>query len=137
MPQVYNQAVLFSFSAAVSPQQLEQRINVPFKVGKVVFHPPMANVLAADSKTECYFIQSDLNRNGVGIVGGFSGTRDAAVANSPMVANARPIVVVYNQPTDVSGLHLFSLRCFSEAGGGAAVPITAKVWLQIEFHEFV
>lgn len=131
MPQIYNQVVLLNYAAGTTPQQLEQRINVPFKVGRIVFHPPFANILAADTQVESYFLQCSLNRDGVGIVGSFSG------ATALFSSNSKAVEVSFALPTSIDGRHLFTLRAFVEAAGGAAVPITARVYQHIEFHEFV
>lgn len=44
--QVYNHNLLFNFQPGV--QQIEARINVPFRVKRMVFHPPKHNLAPVD-----------------------------------------------------------------------------------------
>lgn len=132
MPQIFNKPVLLVFNAGVTPQEVETNVTVPFKVGKIVFNPPFAHVLAADTKDESYLIQSDLNPNGLGVVGAFSGVVGAGVVAT---ATSQPVEYVFKQPAEISGLHKFLIRGFVAAAGGAANPITAKILMNLEFHE--
>jgi hypothetical protein len=122
MPQVFNQNVILSFSAGV--QQQTVRINCPFRVGRIVFHPPRAH-LAADVADE-YLLSSSLNKGG-GVVGFLSGFQ----LGSP----GEPITISVEDPLFINGEHRFQIRCLTEVGGGAATNLTAKLWQLIEFHE--
>ncbi len=162
MPQVFNKPVLLVFNAANTPQQVETNVTVPFKVNKIVFHPPFVHIsagvagvalapavaaapplaafagfdgvlpVAGDSKDESYIIQSDLNPNGLGVIGAFSGV---VVPGGVATATSESVEYVFKNPVDISGLHKFSIRGFTEAAGGAANPITAKLLINLEFHE--
>lgn len=127
--QIYNKVLLFAFSSAVSPQQQFQTINVPFNVGKVVVHPLTRYVATADVKTDCYVLQClDINPEGTGVVGVFCGDDTTAT-------NSKVMKFTYKQGKTFNGQHMFYLRSLAEAAGGATAPITAKVFVNIEFHE--
>lgn len=128
MSQIYNYAGFMVFASGTTPQQTELRISIPFPVGKIVFHPPYTQILTADSKNESYFVQSDLNPHGVGVVGAFNGVSTA------YTSTYQPVTVKFAEPKQIDGNHRFMIRGFAEAGGGAAVPITAKVFMMMEFH---
>jgi hypothetical protein len=129
MKQIYNRVVLFNFNSGVVPQQTLLNINVPFQVGKVVVHPLTRYVALANYKTDNYVLQSSaINPEGVGIIGTFAG--DAT--NNP---STQEMKFIYKNPITFNGQYEFNIRCLSEAGFGAANPITARVLCIIEFHE--
>jgi hypothetical protein len=123
MPQVFNQNVLLNFSAGV--QQIETRINVPFRVGRIVFHPPRSNIGA--DLTDAYLISSTLNKGG-----GVVGYLDRSMLGQPQ---GLPIQISVEDPLFVNGMHRFLARTFAEVAGAAGTDLTAKVWILIEFHE--
>lgn len=121
--QIHNQNILLNFGAAV--QQQDVQINVPFLVRKMVIHPPRHNLAIAGALNDQYFLYSTLNK-GNGIIG-FVDTAITGVQQAPLT-------VIFDTPVQVNGYHKFQVRCFTEAGGGNAADLTAKVWCHIEFH---
>lgn len=155
MPRIYNHTVLLVFNSGTTPQQVESKINVPFDTKRMVFHPPYVQILAADVKEESYVLQSNLNPDGVGVVGTFAGfgkmTASAVAAEVAAVAddtkyagqaidtggertNKDPVVIHLKDPVMISGEYRFLIRGLTQVAGGAAVPISCKVVQQIEFH---
>ena len=123
MPQVFNQNVVLSFSAGV--QQQTVRINVPFRVGRVVFHPP--RTFLGGNLTDNYLLSSSLNKGG-----GVIGYLDGIVGGIPQPT---PISISVEDPLFVNGEHRFQIRSVAEVGGAAAAAATVQVWQLIEFHE--
>ena len=127
--QIYNKHLLLVFNSGTTPQQLNATINVPFNVGKVVVHPLTRYVHLAGYQTDNYVLQCPaINPEGTGIIGTMCGD-----ATHSLVSNR--MMFVYKNPLSFNGQHTFTLRCLTEAGGGASTPITAKVLVLIEFHE--
>ena len=126
MPQIQNVNVLLSFSAGV--QKIFVRINVPFRVGKIVFHPPRPD----SGNTNCYLLSSSLNK-GAGRVGFIDKwVNDGTYLPMPQVL---PITISVEDPLFINGEHWFQVQSFTELAAGASSDLTAKVWQCIEFHE--
>jgi hypothetical protein len=123
MPQVFNQNVVLSFTAGV--QQQTVRINVPFRVGRIVFHPPRAFLGAGVADN--YLLSSSLNKGG-----GVIGYLDGVIGGLPQPV---PISISVEDPLFVNGEHKFQIRSLAEVGGGAATAATVQLWQLIEFHE--
>ncbi len=123
MPQVFNQNVVLSFTAGTQQQYV--RINCPFRVGKIVFHPPRAFLGA--NLTDSYLMSSSLNKGG-GIVGYLDGLAGG-------VPQPVPITISVEDPLFVDGDHRFQIRSVGEVSGAAATAATVQIWQLIEFHE--
>lgn len=118
--QIQNQNLLLNLAAGY--QRVESQINVPFNVGKMVIHPPL--LYAAAALGDHWLLYSSINNGIVGIVSGGVG-----------ISRSDPITVTFQNPISIGGQHSFWVRCLTEASGGAAATLTAKVWVHIEFHE--
>ncbi len=123
MPQVFNQNVVLSFTAGV--QQQTVRINCPFRVGRIVFHPPRA--FLGGNLADNYLLSSSLNKGG-----GVVGYLDGVVGGIPQPF---PISISVEDPLFINGEHRFQIRSVAEVGGAAATAATVQVWQLIEFHE--
>lgn len=121
--QVYNHSVLLKADA--NNQQFYVNINVPFQVGKIVFHP--ARSTNADVATMWWLIRSDLTNN-------YCGFLEGVRANGE---HQQPLIVVPQYPLTVSGQYRFWLLASSELATGAVTNHVGNVWLNIEFHEAI
>lgn len=128
---IYNKGVFLSLASG-GEQFRDVRIDVPFPVKKIVFHPPVVQVDIAEVKAETYAVSTGLNPDGGGVVGFFVGGTVAETV--PQYSNMGKVTVLMSDPKQISGFHKFTVRGFGEITGGVAVPISADIAIMIEFH---
>lgn len=124
--QIFNMNILLAFSAG--NQQLETQVNVPFVVKKMILHPPRHNLAIAAAVADQYLLYSSLSK-GAGIIG--------MIDTAQTGVQSEAITVIFDNQQQINGYHKFWTRCFTEAAGGAATDLTAKVWQHIEFHNMI
>lgn len=120
--QIFNHNCVFAASAGV--QTFNNTINCPFKVGRIVFHPPRTT--ATDNAGHFWLLRQSITNNYSGFIPGRNGEGEHQI----------PITITtFQNPLTVAGVYMFQLVSGDALTGNANVDHVGTVWAHIEFHE--
>ncbi|MGV8131490.1 MAG: hypothetical protein ACP5N7_05325 [Candidatus Pacearchaeota archaeon] len=118
--QNYNHNIILACTA--QKQEFQVNINVPFLVGKIIFHSPRSDAVEQDG----YFwlIRQNMTDSYCGLIGG-----------NKNVNQTEPITLVLRNPATFQGQYKFNVLSSDELTGSAPVTHLGNIWLLIEFIE--